>query len=135
MHVIYDSTIPKNELTTTDDMHHIPYQKRHAYRPNTHAPKNGKLRARDIPRGDDLFEDIDNVTVSRIKFPPRVLMDWDTKYSRKYDGTHVSWKNDKRNKRQWMTHKPAHKNCTRRSKREIEEGFCTVALEGRSAIW
>ena len=109
MRKVYDSGIPEEQLSATDNMHHIPYKKRSFYRAGYHYRKNGRLRAMDYPRELFSYED----ETYHISLPARELLDRDEKYSGKYKHgkykqSHVCWKNEKKNKRQWMKHHPAH---------------------------
>lgn len=90
--------------------HHIPYKKKSFYEAGYHSPKNGKLRAMDIPKEYFTYpvgEEIDETYY--VKLPRREFMDWDSHSSHKYwsRNGHICWKNYKKNRKQWMKHKPS----------------------------
>ena len=129
---IHNNGLSENRLSATDSWHHIPYKKRSFYHAIHHQPKNQKVRAMDMPRALLMQED---GGVYRVKLPARLLQDRDPKRSGKYDSPHGSWKSEKKNKRQWMKHKPAHRDTVKYPERIVEHRYISVTLEGRRQLW
>lgn len=121
----YKKYIPESE-------HHIPYKKRSFYEARYHSPKNGKLRATDYTMELLTYPDEESIQdeVYNVKLPPREYMDWDGCFSRKYyhkDG-HICWKNYKKNRKQWMKNKIAHKD-TMMKKQDVYEDPWELYME------
>lgn len=97
-----------------ESQHNIPYKKKCFYEPcDYHSPKNGKLRLRDYPEDFLTYpcDDADDAeTIFSVRLPNHTRYYWDSHFVSKYyhHAGHVCWKNYKKNKKQWMKHKPAH---------------------------